>query len=783
MYQKKYHIHFVGIGGIGMSGIAELLLNLGYRVSGSDLAASDICDRLGRLGGRVFAGHAAGQIAGADVVVTSSAIGAHNPEVLAAREAGIAVIPRAEMLAELMRLKYSIAIAGAHGKTTTTSIVAAVLEKGRLDPTVVIGGRLKSIGVNARLGRGDFIVAEADESDGSFLKYTPTIAVVTNIDREHLDYFRDLEDIKAVFLSFIDRIPFYGLAVLCLDSAPVQDIIPRVQKRFTTYGLSVQADFQAREVCFEGLRSRFVAYRHGRRLGAINLNLPGIHNVYNALASIAVGLELDIDFATVRQTLETLEGVQRRLEVKGTVNDIMVVDDYGHHPTEIKTTLQAIGASWPHRRKVVLFQPHRYTRTQALFEEFTRSFYQCEALVLLPVYAASEREIPGVDSRSLCRAIQAHGHKDVRCFETRAAAVAYLGKTLRPGDIFLTLGAGDVWRAGDPGIATLGWPRAVGWTQNMTLDADAKNWLQDAMGAEVKFSEPMHRHTHFKIGGPAEAWVAPGSVERLAVLVAGAAERRLVCLPVGAGTNLLVKDGGIPGIVVTLSRCCRTLALAPGPTAATRTVVAGAGVGLPALCRFAVHNGLAGLAFALGIPGSVGGAVMMNAGTRQGCLADVLSGVQILLPGGQFRRIPRSRLDFGYRKMGWGSGLSLAPGQVPLILESRLQLSPAPSQRLQLEARRILRQRRQRQPVQLPSAGCIFKNPAGPAAAGELIDRAGLGGRRCGDAQISRRHANFIVNRGRATAADVLALIALARETVAKRFNVRLETEVKIVGV
>jgi len=449
MYQKKYHIHFVGIGGIGMSGIAELLLNLGYKVSGSDLKVSDITEHLQILGGTIFQGHQANQIAGADVVVTSSAVGRDNPEVLAAEHESIPVIPRAEMLAELMRLKYSVAIAGAHGKTTTTSIVASVLARGGLDPTVVIGGKLKSIGSNAVLGQGDFIVAEADESDGSFLKFSPAIAVVTNIDREHLDFYPDLDAIKAVFLNFIDRIPFYGLAILCLDNEPIQDLIPEIKKRYTTYGMSTQADFQIRDVEFKKRQSRFTVIRQGHKLGRITLNLPGIHNVYNATASIAVGIELDVPFAAIKSALETLEGVQRRLEIKGEVSGITVVDDYGHHPTEIKTTLDALGKCWPDQRKVVVFQPHRYSRTRALFDDFTRAFYQSDVLVVLPIYAASEKEIEGVTGQLLCEGIQAHGHREVVYAAEMKTAVAYLKENLKSGDILLTLGAGDVWKVGE----------------------------------------------------------------------------------------------------------------------------------------------------------------------------------------------------------------------------------------------------------------------------------------------------------------------------------------------
>lgn len=438
-----------------MSGIAELLLNLGYKVSGSDLKTSDTTERLKNHGAVIYEGHSAEQIKGADVLVTSSAINPFNPEVIAAGKTSTPVIPRAEMLAELMRLKYSIAVAGAHGKTSTTSIISAVLEKGGLDPTVVIGGKLISTGTNTLLGKGDYIVAEADESDGSFLKFAPTIAVVTNIDREHLDFYKDLDDIKNTFLHFIDRIPFYGQAVLCLDNEAIQDLIPKIKKRYTTYGMNTQADFQARNVVFNGPRCTFTVYHHRKKLGKITLNLPGIHNVNNSLAGIAVGLELNIPFHIIKKALETLDGVQRRLEIKGEVNGITVMDDYGHHPTEIKTTLSAVKESWPGRRIVAVFQPHRYTRTKALFDDFTRSFYHSDALVVLPIYAAGEDAIEGVDSGLLFESIRARGHKSIAFFEDKKETISYLKNLLEKGDILLTLGAGDVWKVGEDVLAEL----------------------------------------------------------------------------------------------------------------------------------------------------------------------------------------------------------------------------------------------------------------------------------------------------------------------------------------
>jgi UDP-N-acetylmuramate--alanine ligase len=455
MYLKKYQIHFVGIGGIGMSGIAELLLNLGYKVSGSDVKASEITTRLKSLGGTVYKGHKAVNIKNADVVVVSSAIGVDNPEVAAAQQKAVPVIPRAEMLAELMRLKFSIAIAGAHGKTSTTSMVAAVLGQGGLDPTVVIGGKLISVDTNALLGQGDFIVAEADESDGSFLRYSPAIAVVTNIDREHLDFYKDLDAIKEVFLRFIDRIPFYGLAILCLDNESVQEIIPKIKKRFTTYGMSSQADLQAQNIVFEGITSRYDVYHQKEFLGQISLNLPGMHNIYNSMAAIAVGLELEIPFDEISAAFRTLTGVRRRMEIKGERKGVLVVDDYGHHPTEIKTTLTAARDTWSKHRKVVVFQPHRYTRTQALFDDFTRAFYESDVLIVLPIYAASETEIEGVTSAALVEGIKAHGHKEVVQVSSANQALKYLTKHVKPKDLVITLGAGDVFKLGEKMLEVL----------------------------------------------------------------------------------------------------------------------------------------------------------------------------------------------------------------------------------------------------------------------------------------------------------------------------------------
>ncbi len=448
MKHRVRRVHFVGIGGIGMSGIAEVLLNLGYRVSGSDLAESDTTHRLQELGAEICRGHRAENLQNADVVVTSSAVRKENPEVKAAQERLIPVIPRAEMLAELMRMKYGIAVAGTHGKTTTTSMIATVLAQGNLDPTAVIGGKLNRFGSNAKLGQGELLVAEADESDGSFLKLSPTIAIVTNIDPEHLDHYKDMEEIKRAFLDFLNKVPFYGLDILCLDHENVQALIPNIAKRFVTYGLTTQANFRATDISFREWITTFRAFWDDRELGQISIRMPGLHSVYNALATLAVASELDLDFQIVQEALGSFSGVQRRFQVKGESNGITVLDDYGHHPTEIKATLSAAKRGWD-RRTVVIFQPHRYTRTRDLFKEFLTAFNQADVLFLTGIYPAGEDPIPGVKVEDLYEGIKGYGHKDVTLVPDKEKIVQAVLPRLRPGDMVFTLGAGDVWKTGE----------------------------------------------------------------------------------------------------------------------------------------------------------------------------------------------------------------------------------------------------------------------------------------------------------------------------------------------
>jgi UDP-N-acetylmuramate--alanine ligase len=448
MFKRYQQIHLVGIGGSGMSGIAEILLNLGYRVTGSDMRRNEAVDRLEQLGAKIFIGHDAANVDDSHVVVYSSAVSRENVEVRAARERQIPVIARAEMLAELMRLKYGIAVAGTHGKTTTTSLIGAVLAEGRYDPTVIVGGRVTSLGGNARMGQGEFLVAEADESDGSFLKLDPTIAVVTTIDAEHLDHYGNLELIMEAFTTFVSKVPFYGAAVLCLDEPNIQRLIPRVEKRIITYGIDAAADLVARHVRLAGMTSRFEVHHRATLLGECALQIPGRHNVLNALAAVGVGLDLEIPFATIQKALAAFAGVQRRFQVRGTVAGITVVDDYGHHPAEIRATLAAAKAGFD-ARVVTVFQPHRYTRTKHLRDEFLTAFNQADAVIVMDIYPAGEAPIPGVTAAGLADGIRAHGHRHVAYLGSdRARIIEHLREVLRPGDIVLTQGAGDVSQLG-----------------------------------------------------------------------------------------------------------------------------------------------------------------------------------------------------------------------------------------------------------------------------------------------------------------------------------------------
>ncbi|HUV70573.1 MAG TPA: UDP-N-acetylmuramate--L-alanine ligase [Terracidiphilus sp.] len=457
MFATSQHAHFIGIGGIGMSGIAEILLNLGMKVSGSDLRRGPVTDRLAQLGATIYEGHEAGHVAGATVVVTSSAVSAANPEVVEAHAQKIPVIQRAEMLAELMRLKYGIAIAGMHGKTTTTSMVASVLAAGGLDPTVVVGGRVNALGSNARLGSSQYLVAEADESDRSFLKLSPILAVVTNLDREHMDSYQDMADVERVFLEFMNRLPFYGAVTACIDNALLKGILPRVRRRVLTYGVDAEADYrleflEAAKAVTEGRFARFMIHTASGPLGPFELHVPGRHNVLNATAAVAIACQLEVPAEKIAEGLGHFRGVDRRFQLCGTARGVTVVDDYGHHPTEIRATLAA-ARECGHRKIHVVFQPHRFTRTLDLMDEFAGAFGDADTVNVLPIYAASEEPIPGVTAERLVAKIVGPKVEFVPDF---AGAVAVVAAAAGEGDLILTLGAGNVSHLAPQILAALG---------------------------------------------------------------------------------------------------------------------------------------------------------------------------------------------------------------------------------------------------------------------------------------------------------------------------------------
>jgi UDP-N-acetylmuramate--alanine ligase len=445
---KTKRVHLVGIGGSGMSGIAEVLINQGYEVSGSDRVATSVTDHLEQLGAKIFFNHASENIKGSQVVVVSSAIEPSNPEVISAKEIKVPVIPRAEMLAELMRMKYGIAIAGTHGKTTTTSLVSTVLEGGGLDPTVIIGGRLKNTGSHAKLGQSKFLVAEADESDGSFMRLSPSIAVVTTIDEEHMEFYQTLENIKKTFIKFINKIPFYGSAILCLDDPNIQSIIPNVKKRCITYGLSSQADYTARYISIEGLKTYFNVFYRGKDLGRIRSGALGNHNVLNTLAAVAVGMELDLDFEIIANSLLKFEGVQRRFEIVKQSDELTLIDDYGHHPAEIKACLKTVKEVWPTRRLIVIFQPHRYSRTKSLMKGFWSAFNDADHLLVMDIYSAGESPLDKVHASAIVEGASECGHKNAKYIKNQNDLNKKLFILAKHGDVLMTLGAGDVWKLG-----------------------------------------------------------------------------------------------------------------------------------------------------------------------------------------------------------------------------------------------------------------------------------------------------------------------------------------------
>jgi UDP-N-acetylmuramate--alanine ligase len=756
------NIHFVGIGGTGMCGIAEVLFNLGYTVSGSDIKESSVTQRLVDLGVRVEIGHKRENIKQADVVVVSSAIDRSNAEVDEAYLNRIPVIPRAEMLAELMRFRFGIAVAGTHGKTTTTSLMVSMLAEGGLDPTYVIGGRLNSAGVNAKLGLGNYLVAEADESDASFLYLQPMMAIVTNIDQDHMaTYQNNYQRLKDTFIEFLHHLPFYGLAVLCIDDQGVREVLPEISKPVTTYGVHPDADVRAENIRQEGMHTSFDVIRKGNNNKlSITLNMPGWHNMLNSLAAIAVATKLEVADEAIVKSLVAFRGVGRRFQINGELplhsGKLTFVDDYGHHPRELAATLEALRQAWPDRRAVVVFQPHRYTRTRDLFEDFVQILSTVDVLVLMDVYSAGEAVIPGADSRALSRAIRVRGRVDPVFVEDREALATVLAGIVKMGDVILTVGAGNV------GQIAAELPDCLA----KELSNLGNRSIIELKGRLLR-NEPLAKYTSWRVGGTADRLYLPFDKQDLSDFIKNLPEDEPIFW-IGLGSNLLVRDGGVRGTVINTKGRLKDMRMNNDGS-----VYVEAGVPCAHVARFCVDQGLTGAEFLAGIPGTMGGALKMNAGAFGGETWRIVKSVEMLSANGDvFAREP-GHFEIHYR--------SVKNTNREWFLSANLVLEPGDSETSIQKIKALLETRAKTQPTNQPSCGSVFKNPEGDHAA-RLIEASKLKGYRIGGAQVSEKHANFIVNTGKATATDIENLIKYVKRKVQYIHGVELHTEVCMIG-
>lgn len=733
-----------------MSGIAEVLIKLGYKVTGSDLTKTKVSERLETMGAHVFEGHGPSHVEGADVVVASTAISSKNPEIKSSHQRGIPVIPRIEMLAEIARLKYTIAIAGTHGKTTTSSMVAQVLQHNDLDPTVIVGGRLKAVGTGGVLGSGDFLVAEADESDGSFLKLSPTISVITNIDDDHLDYYKSMENLEKAFIQFANLVPFYGKTFVCADDSGIKKILPKLKRRYATYGLSKNCDLRGVDLETSPNGTSFCVLSKGKNLGKIALPFSGEHNVRNALAAVAVGFSTGLSFTQIANALAQFLGVGRRLEHKGEADGVMVLDDYGHHPTEMKATIQAIQSRWPKKRLVVLFQPHRYSRTKSLFKEFAQVLREPPLVYLMPIYPAGEKPIKGVSSEMIAKQIKKNNWKK---WES-AKSIGELQNDLKSGDILLTLGAGDVWKIGEQFLDA-----------TFSLTSRLVHAIPTIKG-RIKSEEPLARHCTWAIGGPAEVYVEIHQISELKKLIEFGIAHKVPIFILGWGSNVLLPDEGLRGCVVRLRGDFESIKFKG------EEVFVGAGVHLPRLSRRCADKQLAGVEALAGVPGTVGGALMTNAGTPRGVIGDVLVSVDVIDGKGKVQTLKRDQIELGYRK-------SNLQGQ--WVVSATLNLKTSKNGDIKNRIKEELENREKTQPLGTKNVGSVFRNPDNDYAA-RLIEAVGLKGKSYGHVRFSPKHANFMENTGGATAEEAISLIKRAQGLVKEKFNIELQPEVKIVA-
>jgi len=745
-------LHFIGIGGAGMNGIAQVMLNLKYQISGSDIKANNATALLAKAGATIYIGHQASQVKDADVVIISTAVKEDNPEVIAARKNRIPVVPRAEMLAEIMRFMYGIAMAGTHGKTTTTSLVASILNQAGLDPTFVIGGVLKSAGVHARLGTGEYLVAEADESDASFLHLLPMMAVVTNIDADHMaTYHNSFEKLKETFIEFLHNLPFYGIAILCLDDDNIKQILPQISRQIVTYGTDSSADIYATDIQYNEMKSCFTVVGNPESFDfdpfKVQLNMPGKHNILNALAAIAVSLELNIKIQNIQTALQTFEGIGRRFQLTQhslrNGNQISMVDDYAHHPKELAATIQAVRSGWPNRRLVLAFQPHRYSRTQEQFDDFVQVLSTVDVLLLSEVYSAGENFIEGADGRSLTSAIRMRGQITPIFVDPITDLPQIIKPLLQNNDILLISGAGDIGQI--PALMA----------------------HQLAEQGELRLNEPMEKHCSWRTGGKAKRFYRPSSKTDLISFLQQLDPKEAI-LWLGLGSNLLIRDKGFNGVVITLKGRINHIEVDHN------TLLIEAGASCAKATRVAARSGLIGLEFLAGVPGTIGGALAMNAGGFGGETWALVKEVTIMNRQGQTRiAYPR---DF---KISYRSALGLAKDE--FFISALFELTAGDVKAAQKKIKTLLELRSETQPIGEATCGSVFKNPENMFAA-KLIEDTGLKGLRQGDAMVSIKHANFIVNQGSAKATDIEYLINKIQQRILEKKGILLEPEVKIVG-
>lgn len=769
MINKKKNIHFVGVGGIGMSGIAQILLEMGHNVSGSDIEKSHITERLEAMGGKMFAGHRASNLPGSlDILVYSSSITEDNPEMKEGLRRKAGIMHRARMLGEIFNRKRGIAVSGTHGKTTTTSLISVMLENARLGPTAIIGGEVSQFNGNAKLGVGPYAVAEADESDGSFVYLKPLYAVITNMEMEHLDHFKSLEHIHASYRAFIDNIKAGGTVFYNTDDMNTRIAMKGFRKAREGFGFSKNADMYPIGIKMEGFNTSFRCVYKNKVLGSVNLSIPGRHNILNAMAAILVGLKIGIAFKEIARSIKDFDGAKRRFQLRADAGGVMLIDDYAHHPTEIRAVLDAC-RNWKPKRVVAIFQPHRFSRTKFLADEFGRCFKGVDKLILTDIYAASEKAIKGVSIMNVYDKAKENGVSDITVLK-KEAIPEHVMRIKRSGDMILVLGAGDIKNVADRLSDMLNKEMALSmdYSQNKRLIAELKRKVRGRIVAGEKLS----RRTSFKIGGRSGIWVEPADIEDLRETLIFISKHKVLMFIIGNGSNVLASDSGFNGILIHLGAESFKRIKITGTK-----ITVGAGFSLPRLVRMACENGLGGLESLVGIPGTTGGAIYMNAGGHKNPayrnIGEFITSLKVMDYKGRVKTLKKKELVFGYRS----SNLDRY-----IVLEAELGLDKSEKTALISSCSRFLKMKRDKQALDLPSAGCIFKNPDNfQFTCAQMIDMLNLKGKRIGGAEVSDRHANFIVNRGNANCKDVLELVDFIKGRVKENYGIDLELEVKLI--